>query len=62
MSAKSLTKQNSLRCTVLEIWVPHEKTVTGNYRPVTGYPKMFLFYFSEPKDDRDIQLFAKIVI
>ena len=27
-----VTKQNSLRCTVLEIWVPHEKAVTGNYR------------------------------
>ena len=25
------TKQNSLRCMVLEIWVPHEKAVTGNY-------------------------------
>ena len=27
-----VTKQNSLRCTVLEIWVPHGKAVTGNYR------------------------------
>ena len=27
-----VTKQNSLRCAVLEIWVPHEKAVTGNYR------------------------------
>ena len=27
-----VTKQNSLRCMVLEIWVPHEKAVTGNYR------------------------------
>ena len=27
-----VTKQNSLRFTVLEIWVPHEKAVTGNYR------------------------------
>ena len=27
-----VTKKNSLRCTVLEIWVPHEKAVTGNYR------------------------------
>ena len=27
-----VTKQNSLQFTVLEIWVPHEKAVTGNYR------------------------------
>ena len=26
-----VTKQNSLRCTVLKIWVPHEKAVTGNW-------------------------------
>ena len=33
ISEKFVTKQNSLQCTVLEIWVPgHEKAVTGNYR------------------------------
>ena len=49
-----LTKHDSLRCTVIEIWAPHEKAVTGNYRlPVTR--KFLIFGFSEPlwpKDDR----------
>ena len=54
------TKNKSLRCTVLEIWVPREKPVTGIYRlPVTE--KNFWFGFSEPplpSDGWGIHLFV----